>query len=661
MDGVLLIDEKSEIRNFSVESLDLQPGRGLGRYQQVSDVIKFTIGGNGFFSIEDVDLTTSGVQTRVVIDLTDEVVADSYLKLTSSGLWVNYLDDQDLATYDDGATLLDTNNNGKIDRVVLTITDGGVGDYDGLVNGEIVDPGFLANGIYEASLSISDDYLTFGEQATVTIVFNDEVDGFNLDDLTSPNGTFSNLSGPVIDDEGYVTYTVLFTPGSDQNTDSGYINLGQDYTINGVSGAGASLTNLVIRNDSPPSVSGITADDPSSLSLGDASVTEATPNGNLTYTVNLSTATTVESVYALALSGTSAATDYGTFEFSNGVTYTSGNLIVPVGVSSFTITVPVVDDDIDEVDETLILTIGGVDATGTILDNDEPLLEEYTPTVNLVTVDSNKLEGGGSRGAWTPFTYRVELSEALSSPLVINWNVVGYGDNPTDRNDFVGYRNNASPSGTLTLQPGQTSADIVLKVVADYFFAQDDSFRISISTTSNLVELNVSNLIGTIFNDDNLIGNNRNNNLLGSNSSEFIDGKSGDDIIYGRAGDDVITGGLGIDRLWGGSGEDIFLFNTSLGRKNFDTIFDFEVIDDQIYLDNSIFKKLITEGVLSDQNFLILGSRPQDSNDFVVFNSSNGALSYDSDGFGSVAAIHFATIDLIGLVGTLSSSDFVII
>ncbi|WP_342394071.1 VWA domain-containing protein [Aeromonas veronii] len=43
---------------------------------------------------------------------------------------------------------------------------------------------------------------------------------------------------------------------------------------------------------------------------------------------------------------------------------------MPAGVSSFTVTVPTIDDTVDEADETLKLAVGGKDATGTIVDND---------------------------------------------------------------------------------------------------------------------------------------------------------------------------------------------------------------------------------------------------------------------------------------------------
>ncbi|MBW3808306.1 hypothetical protein GL273_21445, partial [Aeromonas jandaei] len=69
----------------------------------------------------------------------------------------------------------------------------------------------------------------------------------------------------------------------------------------------------------------------------------------------------------------------GEVSFSNGVTYdpATGKISVPAGVTDFTVTVPTVNDTVDELDETLTLTVGGKEATGTIVDNDDaPTIKE---------------------------------------------------------------------------------------------------------------------------------------------------------------------------------------------------------------------------------------------------------------------------------------------
>ena len=100
----------------------------------------------------------------------------------------------------------------------------------------------------------------------------------------------------------------------------------------------------------------------------------ATEGAALVYTVTLTATTVGSSTLAYALTGTASGGDVGTPTFSAGVTLAGATLTVPGGVSSFTVTLPAVDDATVEGDETAILTIGGVSSTGTIVDNDSSLI-----------------------------------------------------------------------------------------------------------------------------------------------------------------------------------------------------------------------------------------------------------------------------------------------
>jgi Ca2+-binding RTX toxin-like protein len=83
---------------------------------------------------------------------------------------------------------------------------------------------------------------------------------------------------------------------------------------------------------------------------------------------------------------------------------------------------------------------------------------------------------------------------------------------------------------------------------------------------------------------------------------------------------------------------------------------DFKVVDDTIRLENGIFTKLTTTGVLSASAFGT-GSAAHDTNDRIIYKKATGALMYDADGSGAGAAIKFAQLTA-GLV--LTNADIVV-
>lgn len=154
-------------------------------------------------------------------------------------------------------------------------------------------------------------------------------------------------------------------------------------------------------------------------------------------------------------------------------------------------------------------------------------------------------------------------------------------------------------------------------------------------------------------------GNTLDNVLLGNGADNILTGLAGNDVLDGGAGNDKLIGGAGNDLLTGGAGIDIFRFDTALNAStNLDTINDFVAIDDTIQLENAIFTKLTKTGTLSSANFIAnVNGTAGDANDYIVYNTSTGAVSYDADGSGAGAAVNFAT-----LVGhpAITAADFIV-
>jgi Ca2+-binding RTX toxin-like protein len=134
-------------------------------------------------------------------------------------------------------------------------------------------------------------------------------------------------------------------------------------------------------------------------------------------------------------------------------------------------------------------------------------------------------------------------------------------------------------------------------------------------------------------------------------------GNALNNVITGNSGNNTLNGSLGRDSLAGGAGLDTFLFNTALNPStNVDRITDFNVAQDTIRLENAVFKGL-ANGWLTASAFRT-GAAAVDAQDRIIYNKATGAISFDADGSGAGAAIHFASVT-VGLA--LTSTDFFVI
>lgn len=167
------------------------------------------------------------------------------------------------------------------------------------------------------------------------------------------------------------------------------------------------------------------------------------------------------------------------------------------------------------------------------------------------------------------------------------------------------------------------------------------------SFVSYTLPSNVENLILASISAINATGNDLNNLIIGNTA---------DNLLSGGAGNDILNGGSGNNTLTGGSGKDYFQFKAA---GHLDTIIDFNVVDDTIKLDKTVFT-VFTNPVPSpiDATTFIIGAQALDANDFVIYNSAIGALLYDADGSGSAGAVQFATVTP-GLV--MTNNDFHVI
>ena len=137
-------------------------------------------------------------------------------------------------------------------------------------------------------------------------------------------------------------------------------------------------------------------------------------------------------------------------------THTKGRLTIPVGAGRARIRVPVVDDRIEERDETFLLRLQAVSglrmadpwAQGTILDDDAP-----EPDMSLAGPDPD----GVFEGADMAFT--VALSEPATRRITVGYRTVD--GTATAGADYTG------EAGTLTFRPGDTAQTVTVSTIDD--------------------------------------------------------------------------------------------------------------------------------------------------------------------------------------------------
>ncbi|WP_311268944.1 M10 family metallopeptidase [Sphingobium sp. WCS2017Hpa-17] len=207
---------------------------------------------------------------------------------------------------------------------------------------------------------------------------------------------------------------------------------------------------------------------------------------------------------------------------------------------------------------------------------------------------------------------------------------------------------------------GGSGADLMVGDTGNDIYYVDNVGDVVVETagngTSDLVYAAVNySLVGLDIEKLTLTGSS-NINGTGNDLAQTITGNSGQNVLNGAGGNDVLNGAAGADTLTGGAGSDIFLFASALGGGNIDAITDYSVADDTIQLDDAIFTGLALGTLVSGQFYV--GSAAHDSTDRIIYNKTTGALLFDADGTGSIAAVQFATLTP-GL--TMATAEFVVV
>jgi len=293
---------------------------------------------------------------------------------------------------------------------------------------------------------------------------------------TATNGTdYATIASPLVIPAGNTTGTITVNPTADATIEANEtvtltLNAGAGYTV----GVPNAATGTILNDDLPNlAINDVTANE------GNAGTT------NFTFTVSLS-----------APAGPGGVTfDIGTANgtATAGVDYVAQSLTgqtIPAGSSTYTFTVLVNGDLLNEASETFFVNVTNVvnavvvdgQGVGTIV-NDDPL---PSLSINDVTV----VEGNAGT---TNAVFTVTLSAASGQTVTVNYATAdGTATQPADY---------TSTSGTLTFTPGQTTQTITVPVVGEVVPEANETFFVNLSGATNAT-ISDNQGVGTITNDD---------------------------------------------------------------------------------------------------------------------------------------------------------------
>lgn len=159
--------------------------------------------------------------------------------------------------------------------------------------------------------------------------------------------------------------------------------------------------------------------------------------------------------------------------------------------------------------------------------------------------------------------------------------------------------------------------------------------------------------VDTLKNFEGLIGSDYNDTLSGCRTGSWIEGGLGNDTIVTGYGVDTLIGGLGADTIDMGAGGGVDYLRYLSPTEGGDTILNFHTGVDQFQFVASAFGNLAT-GKLNQDAF-VSGAHAvaNTANQRFVFDTTAGALYYDSDGSGVNQAVLIATVGHV----TLTAAD----
>ncbi|HEX8558432.1 MAG TPA: Calx-beta domain-containing protein [Pyrinomonadaceae bacterium] len=242
----------------------------------------------------------------------------------------------------------------------------------------------------------------------------------------------------------------------------------------------------ITDNDATPSLS---VDD----AVGATAANEFDSSATVTLKLSAASGQPVTVKFTTANGTATAGSDYSAT--SATVTFAPGETIKWWGV-------PLINDTIDEADETFFVNLsdasgaGVADAQGVITIKDD----EGEPLLSVDDVFDFQLKEGDA--GMTNAAFKVTLSPASAQPVTVNYATVdGPGLFPHDPVVAVAGADYIAASGTLTFEPGQTVKTINVAVKGDTLDEFNEKFSLNLSGAAGALVTRAQGT-GTIGDDD---------------------------------------------------------------------------------------------------------------------------------------------------------------
>ncbi|MBE9217568.1 beta strand repeat-containing protein [Dolichospermum flos-aquae] len=501
----------------------------------------------------------------------------------------------------------------------------------------------------QPQISINDVTLTEGNSGTKTANFAVTLFSSSNQTITVAYQT-SNVSAVAGTDYITQTGTITFNPGEVSKTVGVIVN-GDTLVENNETFKVNLSTPVNATIADGEGIGTINNDDVPTLTVNNLTVVEGVDN-NAIMTFTLST----PSNQGVSVNYSTTA---GTATVNSDYTPVSGTLTIAAGATTATLSIPIVNDNFNEPNETFNLALSN--PVGAVVVNANPVI---TITDTIQSSTTLTLPAGVENLQLTGTVAISGTGNTGNNVLTGNSanNILAGGDG----NDTYSF-NATTVLGSDTIQETSTGGVDVIDLTGT---TGNATLNLGVTTTQNVVATNLRLTLAANNVIENIIGGNGTDRLTGNSLDNSLVGGLGDDNLRGNGGNDSLTGGVGNDILTGDAGIDRFIYSSGrvygAGDIGSDLILDFTTGTDKFVLSKTTFNTLrsvVGNGLSQGSDLAVV-----DDDDlvdtqaaFIVYSSGSGNLFYNQNGIVAGLETGAAFANLFNQPTTLTTADFIVI